>query len=89
MTAAVDLGQRPLNEATFVCAHIVETLRDGVARGFHWSVSDDDCCATCSTCNALSDAEWDSVAAEVGKLISFHNFVEAARLNGVSIKESD
>ena len=42
-------------EETFVCQHIVETLRDGVARGFFWSSIQTDITqpdALCSACYA-------------------------------------
>jgi hypothetical protein len=53
-------GEQP---ETFVCQHVVQTLRDGVPRGFFWANNTNETRpdAWCSDCNsrvATSAGEW-------------------------------
>jgi len=75
-------------DATIVCCHIAETLTDGVARGFRWSLDqDDEYQATCDECSDLSDDEWLRIEVEVGRVLCFGCFKRAATLNGVQIEK--
>jgi hypothetical protein len=53
MTATVTCAEHGLQQATYVCQHIVETLRDSQPRGFYWAASEseqerpDAWCAAC------------------------------------------
>ena len=54
MTGAVECGKHGKVRPAFVCGHLVETLRDGVARGLLWSRDEDgNVNAYCDTCDRL------------------------------------
>ena len=84
----INWEDRSANEATIVCLHIVETLQDGQPRGFEgWVDEEGGCAALCGRCSALSSEEWDNVAVENSRLISFEQFVSAASKNGIISKQ--
>ena len=54
MTGAVECGTHGKVRPAFVCCHLVETLRDGVARGLLWSRDEDgNVNAYCDVCDQL------------------------------------
>ena len=54
MRGMVECGEHGAVRPAFVCAHLVETLRDGVARGLLWSRDDDgNVNAYCDRCDRL------------------------------------
>ncbi len=78
-------GTHGEQDETFVCVHIVESLKDGEARGFVWNVSDGVFEALCETCNDLSEAEFAARQHEIVARLCFGCFQDAAALNGVEI----
>ena len=59
----VDCAIHGPQDETFVCQHIVASLYDRVAVGFHWSVESsatrpDAWCSTCEKARAAGDGEW-------------------------------
>ena len=76
-------------QETFVCQHVVETLRDRVPRGFFWSSTPDNPRgdAWCSACNAVLDAAggaWNEEAEAAAhiQILCGVCYDEAKRLNG-------
>ena len=62
MSGMVECGTHGKTRPAFVCCHLVETLRDGVARGLLWSRDEDgNVNAYCDQCDGLLEAgggEW-------------------------------
>ncbi|HEX3886817.1 MAG TPA: hypothetical protein VHW05_04915 [Phenylobacterium sp.] len=88
MSELVQCEVHGAREATVVCCHVVETLRDGLVRGFRWFVdADGEYEATCDTCSSMSDDEWESVAVELGRVLCFACYTRAAELNGITSLE--
>ena len=62
MRGMVECGEHGTVRPAFVCGHLVETLRDGMARGLLWSRDDDgNVNAYCDACDGLLDragGEW-------------------------------
>lgn len=61
----VECGEHGAQQATYVCQHVVQTLRDGKARGFWWAEDPDNPRpdAWCSECEARvqkSGREWNT-----------------------------
>ena len=61
----VECGEHGTQQATYVCQHVVQTLRDGKARGFWWAEDPDNPRpdAWCSECEARvqqSGGEWNT-----------------------------
>jgi hypothetical protein len=74
------------SEVTIVCLHIVETLHDRAARGFWWALDDDgEYQATCTLCHEMDRDEFDARVRELGRVLCFSCYCDAARLNGVEI----
>jgi hypothetical protein len=78
-TVAVDTNERRVEcpehgsqPATFVCQHIVQSLRDGVPRGFLWPAGTgmerpDAWCVSCDDAVEATGGEWtDESEAEAG-----------------------
>ena len=85
---AVECGIHGKVRPAFVCGHLIETLRDGVARGLLWSRDEDgNVNAYCDRCDRLLEqagGEWtgELEARANIKLICEMCFREIERLNG-------
>jgi hypothetical protein len=78
-----------LQEETFVCQHIVASLRDGLPRGFYWPRDSDQNRpdAWCSECNErLLQADWEwtppTIEAAGVRLLCGRCYDDAKALNG-------
>ena len=78
-----------LQDETFVCQHVAQTLRDRQPRGFFWAKSSEQKRpdAWCSDCNArvvAADGEWTQDVLDHArvKLLCARCYDDAARLNG-------
>ncbi|MFA6966920.1 hypothetical protein [Bosea sp. (in: a-proteobacteria)] len=75
--------------AAFVCSHLVETLRDGVARGVFWSRDEDGCInAYCSRCADAIDDNGGELTSDIEtkfdiQLICEACFTKIAHSNGL------
>jgi len=81
----ITCGTHGKQEQTYVCCHIIETLKDGEARGFCWNKAGDEFQAICNACNDLSDEEFAAAEPENINLLCFGCFQDAAAINGVDI----
>ena len=86
MSRQISCKTHERQDETFVCQHIVETLKDRTPRGFVWNVVDGNFEAICEACNDLSAEEF-AAAAQDGNINSlcFGCFRDAAALNGIDI----
>ncbi|MEO0398922.1 MAG: hypothetical protein AAF224_05805 [Pseudomonadota bacterium] len=75
-------GEQP---RTFVCVHIIETLKDGEPRGFFWNNPDGEFQAICAACNDLSEEEFYAQEEELVEELCFGCFQDAAAINGIDI----
>ncbi len=78
-------GTHGEQEETFVCDHIIETLKDGEPRGFCWNHVDGQCQAICTACNEMTDEEFTASQADAINILCYGCFLDAAALNGVDI----
>jgi len=85
MSDIIKCGTHGKQETTFVCAHIIQSLKDGEERGFCWNKSDGDFQALCSVCNDLSEDEFQKIQADIVNALCFGCFQDAAALNGIEI----
>ena len=84
----VDCATHGDSEGTVVCVHVVDTLRDRVARGFLWHRDEDDeFQAVCDSCADMSDEDWERQQVALGRVLCLGCFKNAAKLNGVDIPE--
>ncbi len=91
MTKTVTCRTHGEQRRTFVCRHIVETLRDRRPRGFFWADGDgedDDECAWCAECEdkrVAAGGDWsDALTDEMDiALLCGSCFDTAKRINGV------
>jgi hypothetical protein len=88
--SGIQCDRHGLQEETFVCQHIVETLRDRKPRGFYWVKDSEDRRpnAWCSECEARvkkTGGEWmgDSLTHLNAKLLCGACYDEAAQINGI------
>ncbi|MBL6852857.1 MAG: hypothetical protein ISS15_03705 [Alphaproteobacteria bacterium] len=79
-----------MSNETFVCVHVANSIRDGVACGFVYTSlnPDEEPCAYCKDCDAMLSAnggEWtEALEAKADiKLLCFGCFLKGAQLNGV------
>lgn len=87
MNAPVQCARHGAAEASFVCSHIVETIDDGVARGFSWAVDEEgDHQSLCDDCHhkshAMTDAQWEDHVAATGRILCLKCFWRAWEING-------
>ena len=85
MTEKITCGTHGRQDSTFVCVHIIETLKDGEPRGFWWSNHEGTFEAVCSACNDLSEEEFFAQGPEVIEPLCFGCFKDAAAINGFDI----
>ena len=77
-------GRQPL---TYVCVHILESLRTGEPKGFWWSRGEDGVWdAVCSDCNALSQEDFEALGPENIEVVCLGCFEDAAALNEIELK---
>ena len=86
----VRCDEHGLSTETFVCGHILTSLKTGVPCGFVYTSleASDEPNAYCDACDEMlqkGGGEWnDALEARAGfKLLCYECFVKAARLNGV------
>ena len=80
----VSCGEHGQAEATVVCPHLVETLEDNHARGFHWVIDDEGTIqAFCETCWIASEEEWEKLKEAGCRILCVNCLDSAAAINGV------
>ena len=83
--ATIVCGSHGRQDETFVCKHIIDTLKDGEPRGFFWSAEEGGFEAICASCNALSPEAFEAAAPDLIRPLCFGCFADAAAINGVDI----
>lgn len=83
---SVTCGTHGKQPQTFVCVHIIESVKEGEAKGFWWSRSEEGIWdAICNDCNALSQEAFDALGADNIKTICLGCFEDAAALNEIEL----
>jgi len=90
MNDSVECQTHGQQERTFVCQHIVQTLRDGQRRGFFWGDPDPGGTrgdAWCAQCDAMLEAAGGTWTDELGakakvSILCGACYDEAKRING-------
>ena len=72
-------------EQTFVCRHIIATLKDGEPRGFFWNRADDAFEAVCTTCNDMTPDAAAAAGPDLVQSLCYGCFRDAASINGIDI----
>ena len=68
------------------CAHLLDTLRDGVPRGFWWVIDDEGGYqALCSSCEEMDSTEWERVREDLHAILCVECFRRAASINNVAL----
>ncbi len=84
---SVTCGTHGKQPQTFVCVHIVESIREGEAKGFWWSRGPDGVWdAVCTDCNNLSQEAFEAMGDENIAVICLGCFEDAAALNEVDLE---
>jgi len=90
MSAVVQCEKHGAQPETFVCDHVVQSLRDGQPRGFFWAVDSDDeypdaWCGQCNDRLAASGGEWTDALEATAKvrLLCARCYEAAKELNGL------
>jgi len=81
-----------MSTTTFVCKHVLESLADGVPRGFIYSTLDpaeepNAYCADCDVMLQQGGGDWNDqleVKAEI-KIVCYGCFLKVAKLNGAQL----
>lgn len=87
MSEMINCGTHGQQPETFICKHILRSLKTGTEVGFYWSVEDGAYDAVCEKCNDLSDEQWQKRAPELIQVICLGCFKVAAGHNGVEVGE--
>ena len=83
---SVTCGTHGKQPQTFVCVHIIESLKTGDPKGFWWSRGPDGVWdAVCTDCNNLSQQEFDALGGDNIKVICLGCFEDAAALNEINL----
>ncbi|MCX7359099.1 MAG: hypothetical protein NT015_13275 [Alphaproteobacteria bacterium] len=86
MPDRIPCPQHGPGEATYVCVHVEQSVKDNVPRGFHWHVDDSqNLQAFCNACDAMDEQAWAQVVATVSRAICIQCFQRVAALNGVRV----
>ena len=83
MAKKIKCGTHGKQEETLVCKHIIETLKDGVPRGFCYNKSDGEWEAIWDACNDLSPEDFAAIAEENVNTLCYGCFRQAAAINGI------
>ncbi|MBI1392331.1 MAG: hypothetical protein GC152_06260 [Alphaproteobacteria bacterium] len=85
MTDKLTCGSHGEQDVTYVCRHVIETLKDGEPRGFWWNFADGAFEAVCAACNDLTEAEAKEQGPDLVQPLCYGCFRDAAALNGVDL----
>jgi len=86
MTTKLVCDEHGDDVATYVCVHVIDSLRDLKPRGFSWSVDDEDeYQAVCADCRAMPRKRWRKQSSELGRILCFSCYKKAAALNGIDV----
>ena len=85
MSDEITCGTHGKQDTTYVCNHIVDSLKDGEACGFVWNKADGDFQALCAACNDMTDEEFAERQADIISMLCFGCFQDAAALNGIDL----
>lgn len=85
MSELLTCGTHGKQPETFVCKHIIKSMKTGIEVGFLWSVKDGDYDAICHKCNELSAQQWQQQQNELGRLLCLGCFKVAAEINGADL----
>lgn len=86
MSETLTCGTHGKQPATYVCTHIIDSLKTGEPVGFWWSVEDGDYTAICGECNEMSEAEWEQEAPKLIQILCKGCFMDAANMNDIDIE---
>ncbi len=87
MSDQVSCAEHGVQEETFVCTHICDTLEDGIQRGFNWKLDEDgEFTAVCDGCHNASDDEWGRISGQVIRLLCLLCFKRAGEMNKVNMQ---
>lgn len=87
MPDSIPCAQHGPGEATYVCVHVEQSVKDGIARGFHWHIDESqNFQAFCTACDGMDEQTWARVVASVSRAICIRCFQQVAALNGVAVK---
>ena len=77
-------GEQPI---TFVCVHIIESVKSGEPCGFWWSRSEDGIWdSVCSACNDLSQDAFEALGPKNIQIVCLGCFEDAAILNDIELE---
>lgn len=83
---SVTCGTHGKQPQTFVCVHIIESVKTGDPKGFWWSRGEDGVWdAICDECNNLSQDAFDALGADNIGVICLGCFEDAAALNEIDL----
>ncbi len=86
MADRITCAQHGAAEAAYVCAHLEQSLKDNVPRGFNWHVDDaQNFQALCTACDAMDEQAWAQVVTSVSRAVCIHCFQRIATINGVTV----
>ena len=90
MAEKIDCDTHGSSEATYVCGHLLETVRDGTPRGFHWVRDEDgEIQAFCDDCWDATDEEWEWIQEQGPKILCRRCLEAAADANDFEMVEED
>lgn len=87
MTREVECENHGTSEATFTCTHLMQTIKDGKPRGFHWIRDEEgEIQAFCDACWDADDEEWKKISAEGPRMLCLDCLKKIAAINDLEME---
>lgn len=90
MAETLECDKHGPSETTYVCVHLVETLKDGKPRGFNWiRDAEGEIQAYCDDCWDATDEEWEWIQEQGPKILCLSCLEQVAAINDLEMTEVD
>ena len=90
MVDQLECGKHGKIRATYVCKHILGTLKEKKPQGFHWMIDDEgEIQSFCDSCWNADDEEWEKISDEGPRLMCLNCLQDVAAINDKTMDLSD
>ncbi|MGI9350824.1 MAG: hypothetical protein ACR2O3_04615 [Rhizobiaceae bacterium] len=86
MPEKIECDSHGKTDCTYVCPHLLQSLKDSKPSGFHWiQDSEDEIQAFCDRCWHADDEEWEEISAAGCRILCLECLKSVAELNDVEM----
>lgn len=90
MKQTLECNNHGKSPATYVCKHLLETIKTKQPYGFNWMLDEEnEIQAFCDNCWNADDEEWEKISEEGSRLLCLSCLQDVARMNNLEMELDD